>query len=133
MRLVMNPKDDLSLTRIINSPKRGIGNTTVNKLTTLAEAEGSSLFDMLLTIDDLAGISAKGKKGINELVVLLQTYNENQGKMSVSEMYDGLLNDTGYLASLEAMDNAEADARIENLLEFKTVISEYEENGNMGL
>lgn len=133
MRLVMNPKDDLSLTRIINSPKRGIGNTTVNKLTTLAEAEGSSLFDVLLTIDDLAGISAKGKKGINELVVLLQTYNENQGKMSVSEMYDGLLNDTGYLASLEAMDNAEADARIENLLEFKTVISEYEGNGNMGL
>ena len=115
MRLVMNPKDDFSFTRIINSPKRGIGNTTVNKLTTLAEAEGSSLFDVLLTIDDLAGISAKGKKGINELVVLLQTYNENQGKMSVSEMYDGLLNDTGYLASLEAMDNAEADARIENL------------------
>ena len=48
-------------------------------------------------------------------------------------MYDGLLNDTGYLVSLEAMDNAEADAHIENLLELKTVISEYEGNGNMGL
>lgn len=128
MRLVMNPKDDLSLTRVINEPKRGIGLTTVNKLTALAGAQGISVFETLLDVDELSGISARAKKSIKEFVDLLKDCHMSMEDMSVSEIYDQLLTGSGYLAALEDANNAESDARIENLLEFKSVIADYEKD-----
>lgn len=133
MRLLMNPADDLSLLRIINSPKRGVGATTVSKLTALANTYETSLFNVISRIDEFSGISAKTKQAIKELVVLIDTGSNSLGEVSVSDLYNQMLNDTGYLESLESANTNEADGRIENLMEFKSVIAEYEKDGNLQL
>ena len=133
MRLVLNPQDDLALTRIINEPKRGIGNTTVAKLTALAAASGTSLFETIRDESVLGGISAKARSGIKDLTECIAHYHEEMENLKVSNIYDGMLTATGYMKALEDADNAEADMRLENLMEFKSVIYDYEEEGELSL
>ena len=133
MRLVMNPSDDLAMTRIINEPKRGIGNTTVAKLTALAEATGKSLFETISDEDVQGGVSAKAGKGMKEVAECIRKYHDEMDNLKVSNIYDGLLRDTGYMKALEDAGNAEAEIRLENLMEFKSVIYDYEEEGELSL
>ncbi len=130
MRLVQEPSDDVSLLRVINEPKRGIGSTTVSKLTALAAAYDTDIFSCLKDDSVLGGISAKTRNGIRGFTECVEKYHGEQENLRVSDIYDGLLRDTGYLKSLEDEDTVEADSRIENLLEFKTVIEDYD-NGSI--
>lgn len=133
MRLVSNPKDDLALTRIINVPKRGIGGVTVDKLAALANAKGCSMFEVIQNKDELEGISKKAVLAVNGLVDIIQKYNEELDNMLVSDIYDGLLRDSGYIKALEDAKSIEADSRIENLLEFKSVIFDFEDEQELEL
>lgn len=128
MRLVQNPDDDLALLRIINEPKRGIGAKTVEKLQALARVRGESLFDTLTDEDAVSGLSAKASAGIRSMVEVIQQYSKEQSTLRVSDIYDGLLVGTGYLKALEDQNNLEAESRIENLMEFKSVIYDYEKD-----
>lgn len=133
MRLVLNPADDLALTRIINEPKRGIGTTTVNKLTALAGVNGVSLFDIIRSEEVLGGVSAKARSGMAQLSSCIENYHNEMENLKVSNIYDGVLRDSGYLTALEQANTPEADIRIENLMEFKSVIYDYEEEGDLSL
>jgi DNA helicase-2/ATP-dependent DNA helicase PcrA len=124
MRLVMNRADDVSLTRIINEPKRGVGAKTLARLTAFAASRGESLFEMLTEEDVLNGLSVRARAGVVELVAAVLKYAA--GAYKISEIYDGLMVETGYLKALEEQHTVEADGRIENLLEFKSVIVDYE-------
>jgi DNA helicase-2/ATP-dependent DNA helicase PcrA len=124
MRLVMNRADDVSLTRIINEPKRGVGAKTLARITAFAASRGESLFEMLTEEDVLDSLSVRARAGVVELVAAVLKYTD--GDFKISEIYDGLMVETGYLKSLEEQGTVEADGRIENLLEFKTVILDYE-------
>ena len=128
MRLVQNPDDDLALLRIINEPKRGIGARTVDKLQALARVRGESLFDTLMDEEVVSGLSAKASAGIRSMVEVIQQYSKEQSNLRVSDIYDGLLVGTGYLKALEEQNNLEAESRIENLMEFKSVIYDYEKD-----
>lgn len=127
MRLVQNPADDLSLVRIINEPKRGIGDKTVEKLRTLANVRGESLFSLLMDEEIVDGLPTKAVNSVKEMVAAICQFAEEKYDRKVSDIYDGLLLKTGYLKSLEAQNTVEADGRIENLLEFKSVIYDYEQ------
>ena len=127
MRIVQNRADDLALVRIINEPKRGVGGKTIEKLQTLARVRGESLFDMLLDKDVVASLSAKAGQGIRELTEMILSFSEESGNMRVSDLYDGLLVRTGYMKMLEDQNTVESETRIENLMEFKSVIYDYEE------
>lgn len=127
MRLVQNSSDDLSLVRIINEPKRGIGSKTVEKLQTLAKVRDESLFDTISDTEVISSISAKASKGIEDLVGLISSLGREKDNMRISDIYDVLLVNTGYLKMLEDQNTVESESRIENLMEFKSVIYDYEE------
>ena len=119
--------------RIINEPKRGIGGTTQAKIAKTAEVMGTSVFETLCDADIRNSLSAKASQMTAEMIETLQHYHDEMDNLRVSDIYDGLLNGTGYLKALEEKDNVEADGRIENLLEFKSVIYDYEEEGELTL
>ncbi|WP_027399521.1 ATP-dependent helicase [Anaerovorax odorimutans] len=134
MRLVLNTSDDLSLTRVINEPKRGIGEKTLEKLKSLADVRGESLFITLTDDDIVEGLPSKAVDSVKEMVSAICEFNNEKDNLKVSDIYDGLLIKTGYLKSLEKQDTIEAEGRIENLLEFKSVIFDYEkENPQLAL
>ncbi len=134
MRLVQNTADDLSLTRIINEPKRGIGEKTLDKLRALASVRGESLFDSLTDDEIVDGLPSKAVESIREMISALSQFSREKDNLKVSDIYDGLLVRTGYLKSLEQQSTVEAEGRIENLLEFKSVIYDYEkENPQLSL
>ena len=126
MRLVTNPADDVSLERIINEPKRGIGEGSMSKIRAYAKACGKSLFDCLGDPEVLDGLSSKASMAAGALYSVLGALHVEKDNMSVADIYDELLVKTDYLPVLEEMKTVEADGRIENLLEFKSVIAEKE-------
>lgn len=126
MRLVINPKDDLALTRIINEPKRGIGAKTLEKLFTLAEVRGQSLMESLWEDEVLDTLPKKAFEDVKKMARTIELCREEADSLSVADIYDQLLVNTGYLSALEAERTVEAESRIENLMEFKSVIENYE-------
>lgn len=128
MRLVQNNADDLALTRIINEPKRGIGGKTLEKLRALAGVRDESLFDILLDREVISSFSEKVFSNITDLAEVIESYSREQSNLKVSDIYDGLLVKTGYLKALEDQNTIEAESRIENLMEFKSVIYDYEKD-----
>ena len=128
MRLVVNPTDDLSLIRIINEPKRGIGAKTIEKLAAFARVRGQGVLEALTDGDEevLSAIPSKAYESVKELVQCINYCREYKDNLKVSEIYDTLLVKTGYMKALESQNSVEADARMDNLMEFKTVIADYE-------
>mgnify|MGYP004448416117 CR=1 FL=1 len=126
MRLVQNKADDLAFVRIVNEPKRGIGGKTVEKLQILAAQEGKSIFELVSDPYVLDSLTTKVAEGLKSLVDVINGYSGEKENMKISDIYDGLLVNTGYLKALEDQKTIEAESRIENLMEFKSVIYDYE-------
>lgn len=134
MRLVQNKADDLAFARVINEPKRGIGGKTVEKLQTLAIVRHQGTFEALLDEEVVSSFSGKVAKGMADFVELIETLHRERENMRVSDIYDALLVRSGYMKALEDQNNLESESRIENLMEFKSVIYDYEkENPNISL
>ena len=127
LRLVQNQADDLALTRIINEPKRGIGGKTIEKMTALAKVRNESLFATMMDKEVTSSFSSKASANLDEFTELISSYSAEKDNLRVSDMYDGLLVKSGYLKALEEQNTLEAESRIENLMEFKSVIYDYEE------
>ena len=126
MRLVVNPADDLALKRVINEPKRGIGAVTLGKLEALAHIHGLSLLDILSQDEISYSLPAKAQKAVGEMVRIIRLCAQEKENLRVSDIYDQLLVKSGYLKALEAENTQEAASRIENLLDFKSFIYDYE-------
>jgi DNA helicase-2/ATP-dependent DNA helicase PcrA len=124
MRLAGNPSDDLSFARVINEPKRGVGEKSLAKVRAYADASGQSLFEAFSDEDALMSLSARARDEVIAMELAIRKYSDGDHK--VSEIYDGLMIDTGYVRALEERNTVEAESRIENLLEFRSVIMEYE-------
>lgn len=131
MRLVVNPKDDLSLRRIINEPKRGIGEKTLDKIQALAAVRGESMFEALSSPEVIQNLPGKASIAVKEMVDAIQACRDEEDNLLVSDIYDQLLVRTGYLAALENENTVESEGRIENLMEFKTVVMDYEQEAAM--
>ncbi len=128
MRLVQNPADDLALLRVINEPKRGVGAKTIEKLQALAKVRGESLLQTLSDEEVVSSLSAKASAGIRQMVQVISEYAAEKNNLRISDIYDGLLVKTGYMKMLEDQNTLEAEGRIENLMEFKSVIYDYEKD-----
>lgn len=127
MRLVVNPYDDLSLKRVINEPKRGMGDKSVEKIQAFAKVRGESLLQALSDEDVLSTLPGKAYAGVRAMVECINLCREERENLRVSDIYDNLLVKTGYMKALEDANTVEAEGRIENLMEFKSVIYDYEE------
>ncbi|MDO4393839.1 MAG: UvrD-helicase domain-containing protein [Bacillota bacterium] len=134
MRLVQNKADDLALVRIINEPKRGIGSKTVEKMATLAMVRNDSIFNTLADSDVSGSFSGKVARSIKEFTEFISDIHNEKDKMKVSDIYDAVLIKSGYMAALSDQNTIEAESRLENLMEFKSVIYDYEkDNPNITL
>lgn len=126
MRLVANPMDDIAFDRVVNSPKRGIGKATMDKIKSVANYCEKSIFQYVESEAIADTLSGKASRGMNEFLEIIREYSEEKENLRVSDIYEGLLIKSGYLKALEDQGTAEADGRIENLMEFKSVIYEFE-------
>ena len=126
MRLVLNPADDVGLLRIINEPRRGIGAKSQADLETLARVENRNIMDVLREEDIVASFPRKTADSLRMFVQAIDALHIEQEHTSVSDLYDAILVRTGYVEALEEQRTVEADSRIENLMEFKSVILEKE-------
>lgn len=126
MRLVANPMDDIAFDRVVNSPKRGIGKATMGKIKSVANYCEKSIFQYVESEAIADTLSGKASRGMNEFLEIIREYSEEKENLRVSDIYEGLLIKSGYLKALEDQGTAEADGRIENLMEFKSVIYEFE-------
>lgn len=126
MRLVQNPDDDLSLERVINEPRRGAGPKTLAKLKALSVVQGSSLLNTIGDEDMADGLTGRTGKNLLDLSVLISELANERENLRISDIYDTLLIGSGYLKALEEQNTVEAESKIENLLEFKSVIYDFE-------
>lgn len=129
LKILVNPSDDQSVKRVINVPKRGIGDTTVDKISTFAMANDMNLYDALIDIEEVPGMARNVEK-IGKFTDLIEGFKAmlNPEEYSLVELYEEILDKTGYLEALKAEGTDEAKARMENLQELETKIVNYEEN-----
>lgn len=126
LKLIVNPFDDVSFTRVINEPKRSIGEKTLQKLQDYADAAGISLLGSALQVEHIDGITGKAQQGIREFAEIIASLTEMVDTHFISQIFDQLVEKTGVIRSYELERTTEADGRIDNIYEFKTVIEEFE-------
>ncbi|MBO5928832.1 MAG: UvrD-helicase domain-containing protein [Clostridia bacterium] len=126
LRVLNNPDDSVSLRRIINEPKRGIGDTTLDKAAALAEQQGLSLYTVLSHADEYGDLSRSASK-ILPFIHMMDELREKVGELTLPKLYEEMLQKTGYLAMWQAMGEAEA-TRVDNLNELASSLISYEEN-----
>jgi len=124
LQLINNNSDDLRLRRIINEPKRGIGDTTVNKAAEIAASLGISIFEVLNHCDEYAPLSRASAK-IKEFCKLINSLTELSNTCQISELFEHILEKTGYSTML-SIDDPEAQDRLDNVKEFGSTIAQYE-------
>ena len=124
LKTVDNGKDDVAVKRIINVPKRGIGLTTVDKVQTFADANNISFYETLLNQNamDILGRSASKVKPFADFIQRMRAEAEY---ISLTELVDKILKETGYLQELIIENTDESKARIENIDEFITKVADY--------
>ena len=126
LRLIENPGDNVSILRVINEPKRGIGGKTLAGIEEYAGAYGMTIFEALCDGQLLAAYGPKVRGGIESFTGMINDIRGEQDNLTLTDIYDNVLNRSGYLKALEDAGTVEAETRIENIMEFKTVIAEFE-------
>jgi DNA helicase-2/ATP-dependent DNA helicase PcrA len=126
VRLLGNPADEISARRILNVPKRGIGDTSVAKLVAWATGHGLSIPQALDHAED-AGLTGKALKGAHSLRDLLADLARLAETLAPGDLVEAVADRTGYVRELEAERTHEADGRIENIFELAGVAAEYED------
>lgn len=125
LRLLSNLDDDISLMRIINVPKRGIGDTTVGKLAAEAAQRGTSIYRVLETVDDL-GFTGRTRNALVEFFDMIAALHQMVEFLSVTELTEKLLEMTHYRLELQNENTLESRSRLENIDEFLSVTMEFE-------
>ena len=125
LRLIQNPSDNLSLTRIINEPKRGIGKTSLDNVQQIAVQSGTSMYDVIKRADEF-GLNRVFVNS-REFVSQIEELRAKKDNIKISDLIKETLNKTGYTKALEDEDTTEAETRLENIEEFLTVAMEFEE------
>ena len=125
LRLIHNTSDNLSLKRIINEPKRGIGKTSLDKIQEISDRTGTSMYEIIKHAEefDLNRVKANAEEFIN----LIEELRLKKQELSISELLKEVLNKSGYTRALELENTVEAETRMQNLEEFLTVAIEFEE------
>lgn len=126
LKTIDNGKDDLSVQRIINVPKRGIGATSLSKMMDYAQTRDVSLFDALECCDDIPRLGKTADK-IKGFVNMIEVFRAQSEYISLAELLTNILEETGYIKELEAEDSDQAEVRIENIDELMNKIIAYED------
>jgi len=129
LQAIDNPYDAVSLTRIANRPRRGIGDASLARLQTWADAHGRSLWEAMEFAEE-AGVGAAPLRAVTQFHTVMQSLQSGALELPISELVERTLERSGYVDALEAERTIEAQGRLENLQELVGVAREYQENAD---
>lgn len=127
LRAIANPDDTVSLLRIINTPRRGIGQATIDRLMGAAQELNISLWEILsdqTSVNTLAGRSAKG---VNSFAEIIKQWQEQVENLSAAEIVKGIMEESGYVEDLKKQGTDEAENRLENVSELYNAVLQFQE------
>ena len=134
LRLLVNPQDVVSARRVINTPKRGIGDATVAAMEEFARWEETPFLEAARRVDEISVLGARARGAVAGFVQVLDRLQHMiEDGMTPSRLVDAVAQESGYLAELEAERTVEAQGRIENVQELSGVAAEFEARGGEGL
>lgn len=126
MKLIVNPSDDISFLRVINEPKRSIGDKTIEKIQGYQREKSLSLLECIPHLSEIDGIGSKAQKGLVEFYEIIAGLKAKLDSAFVTHIFDELVEKINMISLYELENTIEADARIDNIYEFRTVIEEFE-------
>ena len=135
LTLLVNPQDTVSFSRIVNSPKRGIGQTSQGRVVSYANTIGMSVWDVAVIPEDIPGLGPAAVRALDRFMSVMERLRELAERTSVGDLLEALLQETGYAEALEAERTIEAQGRLENLQELVGVAREFDSSweGERGL
>ncbi len=125
LRLIYNPSDSLSLLRIVNVPRRGIGDATITRLAEYAAASGQSLFEVVSNAGDVPALASRFVNKLDDLAGVLFDLMGEAADAPVKQLIEDVLEKTGYLAELETSGDAQDQSRVDNLHELLSVAEDF--------
>lgn len=126
LNVIANPADNISFERIVNEPKRGVGPGSLTKIRDFASAQEMSLLEAADNIM-LSGVKGKAAQAVWDLAQILYRLRGQLDEMTVTELAEAVLSETGYMTALTVQATLEANARIENIQEFLSVTKSFDE------
>jgi DNA helicase-2/ATP-dependent DNA helicase PcrA len=127
LRVIANPADTVSLLRVINTPRRGIGKATIDNLVGAAQELGTTLWEILsdeTSVNTLAGRSAKS---VNNFAAMISRWQAELATVPASQILQGILEDSGYVQDLMSQGTDEAEDRVQNVQELFNAVRQFEE------
>ena len=126
LKLIQNPVDDVSLKRIINVPKRGIGNVTMERIEEYANKTGESLYSAILSVDEIPKLSKRATDNLKKFADMINNFFAAKEVMDLKEFIEKIIYDTGYIKELEEEGSIESRTRLDNIREFISVAVDFE-------
>lgn len=126
LKLINNPLDDIALKRIVNVPKRNIGDATIEKIQEFAANIDQCLYSAILDVEFIPTLTARNISSISKFVGLMNSFMAKKDELPVSELIKVILDDTGYLKQLETSKEPEDESRVENIKELVSDAVEFE-------
>ena len=126
LRLINNPFDEVSLRRIINVPKRSLGDTSVNKIVETARENGVNMYDVIMDIEEYNILSGKALNSIVSFRDMMNNFMSDSAELPVAELLERVLSDTGYLDEYKKSKEAEDLSRVENIEELINGAAEFD-------
>ncbi|MDT0195425.1 DNA helicase PcrA [Arthrobacter sp. AB6] len=132
LRVLVNPDDDVNLRRVLNEPKRGIGDRAEGAVAALAQRERTSFMDAARRADQAPGMATRSVNAVLGFVKLLDDLAEVAAGSGAAAALEAVLEQTGYLAALRSSTDPQDESRVENLAELVAVVREYEQENPEG-
>jgi DNA helicase II / ATP-dependent DNA helicase PcrA len=126
LSLLVNPADQISFSRIVNSPRRGIGKTSQGRLVSHSNTTGLPIWEVMERAEDVPGLSAAAIKAVSRFYETMEGLRARADSASVAAVLEAVLNESGYLEALAAERTVEAEGRAENLEELVGVAAEFD-------
>ncbi|MFW5986243.1 MAG: DNA helicase PcrA, partial [Halanaerobiales bacterium] len=134
LRVIYNPEDEISLLRIINSPRRGIGKKTIGKLQQYAAGRGIGIYRAGLQAGEISNLGKAYQKRVKGFIDMMESFREDSENLPVNELTERVLDETGYVQELKEDGSVQAQSRLENIQELFSVMEDFQDvEGRSGL
>ena len=128
LRIIANPEDTVSLLRVINTPRRGIGKTTMNRLMDASQQMGIPLWEIVSDETSVNTMGGRAAKALNQFARLIQSTKEQLDNLTAGEVLNHIIEQTGYVKELQQQGTDEADNRIANIYELYNAVQQFQED-----